>query len=67
MNWETIKLIYYYVLVHNYKIEYLGKDEYALQSYYQNGQKIWRDEYKDGLWNGKCMRWFENGQINWTA
>ena len=61
MNWETIKYIYYHVLILKDKIEYLGEDKYRLTSYHKDGQKYWSGEYKDRVPHGRHMSWFEKG------
>ena len=61
MNWETIKHIYYCVLVRNHKVEYLGEDEYIITAYHRNGQKHWKTGYRNGMFYGKSKTWLTDG------
>ena len=63
MNWKAIKHIYHCILIHNYKIEYFGEDEYKITRYYLNGQKRWEFEYKNGLLHGEGLLWATNGTV----
>ncbi|KKM69030.1 hypothetical protein LCGC14_1454980 [marine sediment metagenome] len=62
MNWETIKQIYYCVLIRKHKIEYLGGDKYRLIAYYKNGRKYWSGEYNGLVPHGRCIFYLENGK-----
>lgn len=61
MNREAIKFIYYHVLIHNYRIKYLGNDRYKLMEYYPSGEKCWEAEYKNDKLCGKAISWYANG------
>ena len=40
-------------------------DDETKYSYYENGQKKWEENYKDGKLDGKYTAWDENGQKKW--
>ncbi len=66
MNWEAIKQIYRYVLINGEKIEYLGNDKYILTECYPSGNKQWEVRYKNGIYHGKTVRWFEDGKKHFS-
>lgn len=59
MNWETIKQIYYCVLVRKHKIKYLGGNRYRLTEH-NNGQKCWSGEYKGVIPHGRHITYLKN-------
>ncbi|KKK75078.1 hypothetical protein LCGC14_2877350 [marine sediment metagenome] len=67
MDWESIKHIYYWVLIRGLEIKYLGGDKYKIIEYYSTGQKYWETEYKNGIQHGKSMSWHEDGQKWWES
>ena len=65
MNWQTIKFIYREVLIHKWKIEYLGNDIYKIIRYDKSGKIRLTTEYKNDKRYGKNTMWDKNGNIYW--
>jgi len=65
MNWETLKYIYYQVLIEKNTIRYNGDDKYTITSHYPNGNKMWEREYQNGQLHEKSIWWWENGNKVW--
>ena len=67
MNWEAIKQIYIEVLKYGCSIQYHGNDCYTLTDYYDNGNKWWVREYRNGKLHGKSIGWHESGNKAWEV
>ena len=63
MNWEAIKNIYYWVLVRNNKIEYLGGDKYKLIEYCQQSERYYEFPYENERLCGSCLSRDKSGNI----
>lgn len=40
----------------------IEQEEYIVRTYYENGQKWWETEYRNGQRHGKDIGWYKNGQ-----